>query len=276
MFFKGINHYGDLGLILDFGSDSSQQISQEVNAVYALLQDLDLPQLNIIPSFNKIVLAFQSSKDRNQAQDAIEHNLAKANLTNSQKDRKIWNIPACYEDSYALDRELIQATHGLSKDEVLRNVKKRSSFAGSMRKNLIQMLDELKLNEKLNIKSSLSLFKESNHLLHTTSALKYPVFKNGKNYTGSSPSPIKNSFLWEEINNGLVNEMSLFKSKLIIPLGKTVSEILSQIKSDGKLNENILLDGFPHPSGANGHRKKQFQMNSSNMAKKIKDWKINN
>ena len=70
--------------------------------------------------------------------------------------------------------------------------------------------------------------------------------------------------------------MSLFKSKLIIPLGKTVSEILSQIKSDGKLNENILLDGFPHPSGANGHRKKQFQMNSSNMAKKIKDWKINN
>ena len=114
MFFKGINHYGDLGLILDFGSDSSQQISQEVNAVYALLQDLDLPQLNIIPSFKKIVLAFQNSKDRNQAQDAIEHDLAKANLKNSQKDRKVWNIHACYEDSYALDRELIQATHGLS------------------------------------------------------------------------------------------------------------------------------------------------------------------
>tara|TARA_Y100001935_G_scaffold254512_1_gene263787 strand:+ start:103 stop:825 length:723 start_codon:yes stop_codon:yes gene_type:complete len=176
-------------------------------------------------------------------------------------------------DSFSVAIESIH--NGLSKDEVLRNVKKRSSFAGSMRKNLIQMLDELKLNEKLNIKSSLSLFKESNHLLHTTSALKYPVFKNGKNYTGSSPSPIKNSFLWEEINNGLVNEMSLFKSKLIIPLGKTVSEILSQIKSDGNLNENILLDGFPHPSGANGHRKKQFQMNRSDMAKKIKDWKIN-
>ena len=119
MFFKGINHYGDLGLILDFGSDSSQQISQEVNAVYALLQDLDLPQLNIIPSFNKIVLAFQSSKDRNQAQGVIEHNLAKTNQINSQKDRKLWNIPACYEDSYALDCELIQTTHGLTKEEVI-------------------------------------------------------------------------------------------------------------------------------------------------------------
>ena len=92
MFFKGINQYGDLGLILDFGSDSSQQISQEVNAVYALIQDLDMPQLNIIPSFNKIVLAFQNSKDRNQAQDVIEHNLTKANLTNFQKDRKIWAL----------------------------------------------------------------------------------------------------------------------------------------------------------------------------------------
>ena len=119
MFFKGINHYGDLGLILDFGSVSSQQISQEVNAVYALLQDLDLPQLNIIPSFNKIVLVFKSCKDRNQAQDTIEHNLATADLTNSQKDRKYWIIPACYDDSYALDRELIQSTHGLTKEEVI-------------------------------------------------------------------------------------------------------------------------------------------------------------
>ena len=119
MFFKGINHYGNLGLILDFGSNSSQQISQEVNTVFALLQGLDLSQLNIIPSFNKIVLSFQNSQDRNQAQAVIEHTLAKANLTNSQKDRKTWNIPACYEDSYALDRERIQATHGLTKEEVI-------------------------------------------------------------------------------------------------------------------------------------------------------------
>ena len=50
---------------------------------------------------------------------AIEYKMAKANLTNSQKDRKIGSIPACYEDSYALDREHIQTTHGLSKEEVI-------------------------------------------------------------------------------------------------------------------------------------------------------------
>ncbi len=119
MFFKEINHYGDLGLILDFGSDSSQQVSQEVNTIYTLLHDLDLPLLNAIPSFNKIVLHFQNRKDRNQAQNTIEHNLTKVNLTKSQKDQKSWNIPACYEDSYALDRERIQATHKLTKEEII-------------------------------------------------------------------------------------------------------------------------------------------------------------
>ena len=103
------------------------------------------------------------------------------------------------QDSFKIAIESIH--NGLSREDSLKNVKKHSSFVGSMRTNLIEMLDGLKLNEKLKIQSSLSLFNESNHLLHTTSALRYPVFKDGKNYTGSSPSPIKNSFLLEEIND---------------------------------------------------------------------------
>ena len=105
--------------MLDFGADSSQQISQEVNTVYALLQDLNLSPLNIVPSFNKIVMSFQNIKDRDHAQDVLEYHLAKANLSNIEKVGKIWTIPACYEDSYALDRELIQTTHGISKEELI-------------------------------------------------------------------------------------------------------------------------------------------------------------
>ena len=74
MFFKGINHYGDLGLMLDFGADSSQQISQEVNTVYALLQDFNLAPLNTVPSFNKIVMSFQNMKDRDHAHPNLRKN----------------------------------------------------------------------------------------------------------------------------------------------------------------------------------------------------------
>ena len=63
------------------------------------------------------------------------------------------------------------------------------------------------------------------------------------------------------------------KEKLIIPLGKSVNEVLSKIQSENNLNNNFILNGFPHPSGANGHRAKQFENNKKEMQSIIKKWK---
>jgi hypothetical protein len=154
----------------------------------------------------------------------------------------------------------------------LKKVKSESSFAGSMRNNLIKMLDELELDKKLNIESTSELFAIENDLLHSTSAIKYPVFNNGKNYTGCSPSPIKSKILWEQIEKSFIPEINKFKGKLIIPLGKSVNEILLKIQSNNKLNDNFILNGFPHPSGANGHRAKQFEKNKEDMKRIIEKW----
>ncbi len=205
--------------------------------------------------------------------DSLEIYYAPFDHINSQASVIIVGITPGWQQMQDSFRIAIRAHHdGLSREDVCKKVKKASSFVGSMRKNLIVMLDDLSLNDKLGIESSASLFSQNNHLLHTTSALRYPVFKDGKNYTGSSPSPIKNSFLWDEINERLISEMSLFKNRLIVPLGKTVVEILLKLRSERRLNENIILDGFPHPSGANGHRKKQFESNRVIMTDQIKSW----
>lgn len=158
----------------------------------------------------------------------------------------------------------------------LKKVKSECSFAGSMRNNLIKMLDELELDKKLNIKSTRELFEIENVFLHSTSIIKYPVFNNGENYTGSTPSPLKSEILWEQIEKLFIPEISEFKGKLIIPLGKSVSEILLKIQSQNKLSGNFILNGFPHPSGANGHRVKQFESNKESMKKIIKEWKLKN
>ena len=158
----------------------------------------------------------------------------------------------------------------------LKKVKSECSFAGSMRSNLIKMLDDLELDKKLNIHSTSELFKIENSFLHSTSVIKYPVFNNGKNYTGSAPSPQKSEVLWEQIEKLFIPEIKEFKGKLIIPLGKSVSEILLKIQSKNKLNDNFILNGFPHPSGANGHRAKQFESNKESMKEIIKEWKIKN
>ncbi|QXP67692.1 uracil-DNA glycosylase family protein [Polaribacter sp. AHE13PA] len=158
----------------------------------------------------------------------------------------------------------------------LKKVKSECSFAGSMRNNLIKMLDDLELDKKLNIKSTSELFEIENSFLHSTSIIKYPVFNNGKNYTGSAPSPLKSEILWKQIEKLFIPEISEFKGKLIIPLGKSVSEILLKIQSENKLNGNFILNGFPHPSGANGHRAKQFETNKESMKETIKEWKVKN
>ena len=55
--------------------------------------------------------------------------------------------------------------------DILKKCKYNSRFSGSMRKNLIDMLDQIGLNKKFHLDSSSELFNEDNNLLHTTSLI---------------------------------------------------------------------------------------------------------
>ncbi len=149
----------------------------------------------------------------------------------------------------------------LDYDLIKKECKRNSRFAGSMRKNLIEMLDELNLNEKLQIKSCLELFEERDELLHTTSMIPYPVFINNKNYTGFNPRILDNEVLKNYLRNYFYKEVEKLPNVLIIPLGKAVEEVLEVMINENLINREQCLLGFPHPSGANGHRKKQFEEN---------------
>ncbi|MGO4546008.1 uracil-DNA glycosylase family protein [Paenibacillus sp. 2TAB23] len=150
--------------------------------------------------------------------------------------------------------------------------KKLGSFAGSMRSNLIEMLDGIALSNQLGITSCRALFEERRDLLHTTSAIRYPVFQQGKNYTGHSPSILKSELLYLYAENILLPELQEVKDALIIPLGKAVSEVVQAFVSKDWLNGERCLFDMPHPSGANGHRKKQFEQHKETMQRKVNDW----
>ncbi len=160
----------------------------------------------------------------------------------------------------------------LKANEIKKNCKISSRFAGSMRKNLVEMLDELNLNKKLHIKSCDELFNTKEELLHTTSIIPYPVFINEKNYTGSNPKILENEILLFYVKKYFYKEVEKMNNTLIVPLGKSVEEVLKFMIEDGKIKEDQLLLGFPHPSGANGHRKKQFEENKEKLLDKINDY----
>ena len=70
-----------IGFSLRFWNETSKSISQEVNETFLNISNLNLQSLNIIPSFNKIVVIFENSKIRDQNKDKIS---MKMKDTNSQ------------------------------------------------------------------------------------------------------------------------------------------------------------------------------------------------
>ena len=154
-------------------------------------------------------------------------------------------------------------------EEILKHCKKEARFAGSMRKNLIDMLDELNLPKKLNVSSFKELF-EKDGLLHTTSLIPYPVFVEGKNYTGHTPTIIQSQLLMEYVKNHFYKEIKSFEQPpMIIPLGKAVEDVLKLMIQENIITDKQCLFGFPHPSGANGHRKEEFLKNKNLLIDKI-------
>lgn len=151
-------------------------------------------------------------------------------------------------------------TGGFTPQQLADRAKRLAGLAGSMRSNVISMLDRAGLPEVWGLESTGELFEAKRDLLHTTSLLKHPVFIHGVNYTGHQP-PIERSVLLQHYAYEVFpKEVERLKqTRLWIPLGTTVSDIFTTLVRRGVLSGDRCLFGFPHPSGANGHRHRQFE-----------------
>ena len=165
-------------------------------------------------------------------------------------------------------QQMLQSFQVINEGKSLKEVKDLSSFKGSMRTSLIKYLDELEVNKKLRIKSCESLFNKNSKYLHTTSLVKYPVFDQGKNYSGSNI--LKKKILIEFIEKNFLKELKILKKAIIIPLGNTVSSTIEYLNNKYDLKLACFLKGFPHPSGANARKNIQFKENKMTMIKLLK------
>lgn len=147
---------------------------------------------------------------------------------------------------------------GLDTDEILKLAKAASAFSGPMRKNLVKILDSIGLPQVLGISGTELLFNEQQSLVHMTSVLHQCILVKGKNYTGASPNMLKNDFLNQHIKTYFLPEIAQLPNAIYIPFGSSVIEVLYALSSLGYLREEQILDGFPHPSGANAERIKYF------------------
>lgn len=159
-----------------------------------------------------------------------------------------------------------------SDQALLHQAKVDSSYEGPMRKNLVKMLDGIGLPKYLSIPTAEDLFGDKNHLVHTTGLLPYPVFYKGKNFTGSTPNIWKTPMLKKYVMTCFLDDITRLQHPLLIPLGVNVARVLQRLADLGWLPEKHILFGFPHPSGANGHRHKQFKANKARMQQMLADY----
>jgi len=142
-----------------------------------------------------------------------------------------------------------QLISGASHSTALEKAKVFASFSGPMRTNLIAMLDHIGLHRWAGLGSMAELWDGRSDLIHFTSALRYPVFVNGGNYSGQ-PSMTATPMLRELLNTCLKEEALALPGAIWIPLGPKATQGIEWIIQQGALDRNSVLIGLPHPSGA--------------------------
>ena len=110
------------------------------------------------------------------------------------------------------------------------------------------------------------LFESRADLVCTTSALKHPVFVGGENFTGHSRQVEQCSFFESCLTELLLPLLDAHSKALIIPLVDFVAQRLTWLSTRGFIDARRVLFQFPHPSGANGHRKARFAAARTEMA----------
>lgn len=72
------------------------------------------------------------------------------------------------------------------------------------------------------------------------------------------------------IEKYLGSELRAIPQALIIPLGGASTQAVSHLSKICVIDEERCLFGFPHPSGANAHRLKQFRGKYGEMESKLR------
>ena len=162
--------------------------------------------------------------------------------------------PGRQQATNALRAAKVALAAGGTDDDASRETKLHASFSGEpMRSNLIRMLDLIGVPAKLGLRSTASLWNDDAKLVHFTSALRYPVFVDGQNWSGQ-PDMVRTPQIrtWLEQYTGA--ELATLKDAIIVPLGPKVCAAMTHLAQKGQIKGSKILEGLPHPSGANAER----------------------
>ncbi|MGW6055527.1 hypothetical protein [Streptomyces sp. NPDC055189] len=178
--------------------------------------------------------------------------------------------PGRHQHLLALQAARAALREGSTPDEAVRRAKNSASFAGAMRKNAVNMLDEIGIPRALGITGSDTLFGDNARLRGGTSAICHAVYVDGANYTGHGLERIP--ALRAFASQVLGAEIEATPHALVIPFGDAASKAVQLAINSGRVSPSRCLPGFPHPSGANGWRVRRFKDAKHDLRRAVAAW----
>lgn len=161
---------------------------------------------------------------------------------------------------------------GADPEEALRRADRAASFSGAMRANLVSMLDGIGLAAAMGLRSSSSFFGPAHRRCGLVSATGFPVFVEGRNYTGSAPVLADSPVLRSLVCQMLGGDLRLTPHALLVPLGTAAQSAVDLLVAEGIIEAPSCLRGLPHPSGANGHRARQYAERADRLRVDVAAW----
>jgi hypothetical protein len=105
--------------------------------------------------------------------------------------------------------------------------------------------------------------------------LRNAVFVNGENYNGT-PNMLRHPLLRKHLLTHFGQDARALPNAVFVPLGDKVAEALRFVADQGLMDRTRILNGLPHPSGANAERIAYFlgRKNRSELSAKTDPAKI--
>jgi hypothetical protein len=180
--------------------------------------------------------------------------------------------PGAYQATQALQAAQSCLRRGSSNEEALCRAATTGSFSGPMRRNLVAMLDGIGLADAVGVDTTARLFDADHRLAAFCSAIDYPVFAMGRNYSGASPPLERHPLLRSLVRACLGTRVRMTPDALVIPLGSSARQAVSMLISQGLMGSERCLLGVPHPSGRNGHRTRHYADSQADLIETVDRW----
>jgi hypothetical protein len=138
-------------------------------------------------------------------------------------------------------------------EEAARTAKDAASFKGTMRTLGARLMDHFRLNAVFGVSTCLDLFGVAKALAHYTSTIRYPIMKDGKNYSGDA-GLMDRPLLRKIIEEHLPQELQSLPGAWIVSFGPTAHSVIDAMAARGIVQRERVLGGILHPGGQQWNR----------------------